>query len=40
MVENGTALIDQSFASNIQIVRFVMVHCLFDMNCDRLRSLK
>ena len=25
---------DQLFASNIKILRFVLVHCLFDMNCD------
>ena len=40
MVENETALIDQPFVSNITIVRFVFVHCLFDMNCDCLGSLK
>ena len=34
MVENETVLIGQSFVSNIKIVRFVAVHCLFDMNCD------
>ena len=40
MVVNETTLIDQSFASNIKIVRFALVHCSFDMNCDFLRSLK
>jgi len=39
-MKNETGLIDQSFVSNIKIVHFVFVHCLFDMNCDCLRSLK
>ena len=34
MVENETVFMDQLFASNIKIVRFIMVHCLFDMNFD------
>ena len=33
MVENETAIIDLPFVSNIKIVRFVLVHCSFDMNC-------
>ena len=41
MGENEAALIDQSFVSNIKIVRFVLVHCSFDMNyCECLGSLK
>ena len=40
MVENKTAFMDQLFASNIKIVRFIWVHCLFDMNCDCLRNVK
>ena len=40
MVENETALIDQSFVPNIKIVRFVLVHCLFALNCDCLGRLK
>ena len=39
MVENETGHIDQSFVSNIKTVRFVMVHCSLNMNCDCLRSL-
>ena len=35
-----THLTTKSFVSNIKIVHFVFVHCLFDMNCDCLRSLK
>ena len=38
--ENETVLIDQSFASNIKILRFALVHCSFDMIFDCLRSLK
>jgi len=33
-VENETAFMDQLFASNIKILRLVLVHCLFDTNCD------
>ena len=41
MVGNETGLIDQSFVSIIKIVRFVLVHCYFDVNnCDCSRSLK
>ena len=40
MVENETELIDQSFVSNSKIVRFVLVHCSFDMNSDCLRNFK
>ena len=40
MMENKIGLIDQLFVSDIIIVRFLLVHCSFDMNCDCLRSLK
>ena len=40
MVENVTALIDQSFVSNIKIVRFVLVYCSFYMNCNCFSSFK
>ena len=40
MVENETVVMDQSFVSNLKVVRFLLVDCLFDMNCDCLGSLK
>ena len=40
MVENETALIDQSFVSNIKFFRFVLVYCSLDMNCYCFKELK